>query len=104
MNHVMGTPTEAQAKTLEQIVNKIAKVAGVTLIGNRLTVRWNDGDALLDVHMIVESVTTRADAVAAMARSVRWTSLRRKWLAIGAGTRDDIEADMYYADNGEWPK
>lgn len=41
---------------LEELRKKIATIAGVTLMGNRLTVRWGDGECLKDVHMIILSV------------------------------------------------
>ena len=45
--------SEAQDAILEELRSRIANVAGVTLTGNRLTVRWNEGDKLVHVHCVV---------------------------------------------------
>lgn len=48
--------TPEQRKVLEELRSRIAQVAGVTLQGNRLTVRW--GSPLTNVHMIIDRVST----------------------------------------------
>lgn len=53
----MKYPTAKVGKILEALRLKIAKEAGVTLVGNRLTVRWNMPDRkMAQVHMIIENV------------------------------------------------
>lgn len=52
-----------EEKVLKQLRDKISVAGpGVTLTGNRLTVRWNMEGQLVDAHMIVESVTTPEEA------------------------------------------
>ena len=41
---------------LEELQKRIAKVAGVTLIDNHLTIRFNFGGDLVDIHTVVQSV------------------------------------------------
>ena len=54
-----------EASILEQLRKKIGDVVGVTLAGNRLTVRWNDeNERLVDVHLIVISTTSLDDYIA----------------------------------------
>jgi len=48
--------TKEEREILDQLVGLIYPRAGVTQIGNRLTVRWNYGNKLVDVHMIIESI------------------------------------------------
>ena len=45
-----------QDAILEELRSKLAQVAGVTLTGNRLTVRWNRGDDLVQVHAVILEV------------------------------------------------
>lgn len=49
-------------EVLEELRARIASAAGVTLIGNRLTVRFELEGELVDAHMIIESVTTVQNA------------------------------------------
>ena len=53
-------------EVLEQLRERIATVAGVTLVGNRLTVRWNMGGQMVAAHMIIENVTTVREAEVSM--------------------------------------
>jgi len=53
------TMEEDEARVLEALRDKIAEAGmGVTLTGNRLTVRWMKELQLVDVHMIIENVRT----------------------------------------------
>lgn len=52
---------DAMASILEDMRKKCANEFGVTLTGNRLTLRWNHKNFLPSVHMIIESVYTEAD-------------------------------------------
>ena len=45
-----------QAAILEEMRKRIAKEFGVTLQGNRLTVRWYVDDEPVDVHMVILSI------------------------------------------------
>ena len=53
--------TEREAEMLEFMRSEIAKKFGVTLIGNRLTLRWTmpDGE-YADAHMVI--INVRADS------------------------------------------
>lgn len=62
----------SESKVLEELRSKIAVIAGVTLTGNRLTVRWNQDGALVDVHMLIESVTTPEEARQELAELKHW--------------------------------
>ncbi len=49
----MYHPPKAEA-ILEELRKRIATVAGVTLSGNRLTVRWNNEDnEIVHVHSVI---------------------------------------------------
>lgn len=47
---------EETAKILNDLQKRCAKNFGVTLVGNRLTLRWGVGSTLQQVHMIIENV------------------------------------------------
>ena len=53
--------TGAQRVVLEEMRKLIAKVAGVTLVGNRLTIRFMLGEKLVDVHSVIIEVTDTLD-------------------------------------------
>jgi DNA-directed RNA polymerase subunit E'/Rpb7 len=54
----MDYPPEVK-EVLEELCSMVHQSgAGVTLSGNRLTVRFNLDNQLVDVHMIIENVTT----------------------------------------------
>jgi len=50
-------------EVLEEMRSRIAEIVAVTLVGNRLTVRFYLRGELVDVHMIIESVTTVQNAI-----------------------------------------
>jgi hypothetical protein len=82
---------------LEELRDRISNAGpGVTLQGNRLTVRWSKGDELVDVHMIIESVTTPKEAADASRKLDELRAIYKKY--------PGIEAEMYHAEYGEWPK
>lgn len=84
-----------QVQVLEELRTKIADAKiGVTLQGNRLTLRW--GNPLMVVHMIVESVTTPTESRGFVESHDRVRALFAKY--------PDFEAELYYAENGEWPQ
>ena len=57
----MNLPPEI-AEVVEAMRIKIADVAGVTHVGNRITVRFYLRKQLVDVHMIISKVTTVKEA------------------------------------------
>ena len=88
--------TTEQQQVLEALRSRLADIAGVTLQGNRLTVRWDQDGALVDVHMIIESVTTPTEAKEGVRRSEDTRELFKKY--------PDLEAELYHIDHGEWPR
>ncbi len=58
MNSEIYNIAESQSvkNTLEELRKKIATIAGVTLIGNRLAVRFGAGETLKEVHMVILDV------------------------------------------------
>jgi Ni,Fe-hydrogenase III large subunit len=88
------------AYVLEQMRQKVGKEFGVTLVGNRLTVRWNMDGQLVDAHMIIESVTTPTEAADGMAKHERYEKLFEKYKKKFPG----LAGELYYAENGEWQK
>lgn len=57
--------SKRESEICETLRKRIAGCAGVTLVGNRLTVRWHEknatGTPLVSVHMIIECVDTGED-------------------------------------------
>jgi hypothetical protein len=49
------------AAILEEMRKRCAKEFGVTLVGNRLTLRWGAGAKLIEAHMIIEHVNNGED-------------------------------------------
>ncbi len=48
----------AVRRVLDEMRHRLATLFGVTVTGNRCTVRWSMDGKLVDVHMIIENVTT----------------------------------------------
>ena len=59
---INGQEHPGAEKVLEALRQKVATIAGVSLCGNRLTVRWTMDEQLVDVHMVITRVTTPAEA------------------------------------------
>ena len=81
---------------LEELRDKVATVAGVTLTGNRLTMRWYKDDQLVDVHMIIESVTTPAEAAQQSAVSDKIGEFLQKY--------PECSEELYFLEHGEHSK
>jgi len=85
-----------EEEVLEELRDKIAKVAGVTLTGNRLTVRWNMDGHLVNAHMVIERVHTPEEAK---------TDL--KTMNIMSKIYDEnpeLEAELFEAEHGYSPQ
>lgn len=84
-------------RVLEEMRTRLAKQFGVTVTGNRCTVRWNMDGQLVDVHMIIENVTTPEEGEEQDERGERFKALiekyRRKF--------PDLEEEILYAETGE---
>lgn len=59
------------AEVLERMRLNLSEAFGVTIVGNRCTLRWNMDGQLVDVHMIVENVTTPKEAMEAKEAAIR---------------------------------
>ena len=75
---------------------------GDLLNGNRVTVRWTPpkSDNLVDVHMVVLSVTTLEDGEAESRRDERYDRLRARLKKKGV----DLDEEMYFIEFGESSK
>jgi hypothetical protein len=50
--------SEGVGEVLEDLRRRLCPQFGVTLVGNRLTVRWDMRGQPVDAHMIIENVMT----------------------------------------------
>ena len=76
---------------LEGMRKNIAKTMGVTLTGNRLTVRFTQDDKNVDIHMIIASVTTPEDSRKATESS----------RVIENALSEEDEEKLYFIEHGE---
>ncbi len=81
------------AKVLEYLRQKLATTMGVSLVGNRLTLRWYAEGELVDVHMIISEVGTPSESRKLGERDSRMVALFKKY----PGLRDELA----YAETGE---
>ena len=88
--------THEEEQVLEELRKRIAEVAGVTLVGNRLTVRFNFKGRLSDVHMLIENVGTPSETEEAMDKQESMERLFKKY--------PDLSAELFYIEHGEWPQ
>lgn len=89
--------TKGEAAILEVMREKIAESGiGITLTGNRLTLRWMQDDELVDVHMLISEVTTVEEAKTQYQMS---EISERVW-----DQHPDESAEMFYLEHGERPK
>ncbi len=90
------------APILEELRNRIAKVAGVTIIGNGITIRWQPegSNQLTSVSMIITEVMLPEEGEAIDRQLRRMDNLRAKMDKKGV----DIDAELYFVENGSWPK
>lgn len=85
-----------EASVLEELRTKIAGVAGVTLTGNRLTVRWYKDGQLVNVHMLIESVYTPKEVERNRALEDTTSELLSQ--------HPDVEEELYFIEHGEHSK
>ena len=90
------TPDPDVEALLYQMRKGLAPQFGVTVTGNRCTLRWYEDGVLVDVHMIIESVTTPKEAKKANERLARMENLFRKY--------PDLREEFHHAETGEWSK
>ena len=82
----------AVSDVLEDMRKKMANDFGVTLTGNRLTVRWMLKDELVDVHMVITEVTTVENAKEKLSLMDRMAEFRKKYPDI------DLDLDKVFED------
>lgn len=90
---------EVQA-VLDEMSGKLSGEFGVTLVGNRLTLRWYKGGELVSAHMILESVFTDQEAVEHSRQIKEMGEIIEKYGKVAP----DLEAELFHAEMGEWPK
>jgi hypothetical protein len=88
------------AKVLDGMRLKMAEVFGVTVTGNRCTVRWTMDGQLVDVHMIIENVTTPDEHRQHMEQYARMEALLKKY----EKKFPDLREELAHAETGEWSK
>ena len=86
-------------EVLEQLRKKIANIAGVTLQGNRLTVRWNIREHLVDVQMIIEEVTTVEESKEYLRKQRAYEEVLKKYDKKVPHLREEL----YIAEYNETP-
>lgn len=84
-------------KVLEDMRKLIGKEFGVTLVGNRLTLRWYVDKQLVSVHMIIEEVKTPSEAEENMAKHERYQKFFEKYKKKFPG----LSGELYYCEEGE---
>lgn len=87
---------EGVPELLEEMRNKLAKEFGVTLIGNRCTLRWLMDDQFVNVHMIIAEATTAEESLEHSERTARMQELIKKY--------PDLQEELYFVEHGEHSK
>lgn len=96
MNIVDSKDLDIAKPILQELWKKIAdaKLFGITMKGNRVTLRWNnEDDILVDVHMIVESVTLPHETKERREQHQRMEQLFKKY--------PKLQEELYFAEHGE---
>jgi hypothetical protein len=87
-------------RVLTDLRHRLAGNFGITLIGNRLTLRWNLDGQLVDARMIVESVTTPIEGARQGEVRDRLRAVYEKYRRVAP----ELEDELYHAEYDEWPK
>lgn len=86
--------TEQEKVVLEEMRHFLSLNLGVTVTGNRCTLRWyNKNKQLMQVHMIVESLTTPEEVEKEHERIERYNRLQKK--------HPNLAEELNYAETGE---
>ena len=85
-----------EREVLEDLRKQIAQTMGVTLNGNRLTVRWYKDNELVNVHLIIERVTTPSESQEYREQNQRMNTLYQKY--------PELEHELEWATTGEYSK
>jgi hypothetical protein len=89
-------PNLETATVLEEARKRLAKNFGVTLQGNRLTLRFTHNDELVDISTIIDEVTTPSENKESQRRSAEYRKLIEKY--------PELAEELHYAETGEWPQ
>ncbi len=81
---------------LERMRQKLAKSFGVTVQGNRCTLRWIEGNNLVSVHMIIAECVTPSESEESREQSERMSEFAKK--------HPEVMSDLHYAEMGEYSK
>lgn len=92
--------TAEEAEVLETMRQRIAKEFGVTLMDNRVTVRWTHDGEMVDVTMEIREITTPS---AAQDGNAEWER-KAKLLKALYSRYPELEAELYYIEHGEYPQ
>jgi hypothetical protein len=88
--------SEEVEAVLEDMRIKLSESFGVTVKGNRVTLRWylkGNKDHFCDIHMIIDNVYTPTESIEAKKRHERIKQLVKKY--------PEMAGEMYYAETGE---
>lgn len=80
-------------QVIEDMRKGLAHRFGVTVSGNRCTLRWYMDSHLVQVHMVITDVTTPNEAQEDMVRLNRMQALFKKY--------PDLQEELYYVEHGE---
>lgn len=87
-------------EVLEHFRRSLASVFGVTLTGNRLTLRTYWKGELVDVHAAILSVTTPSEAKDYSRQADEYQAIIEKYKK----KAPYLSAELYHLEHGEWPK
>lgn len=108
MGGIVGSPSGEEAEVLDQLRDRLHSKAGmgVTLIGNRLTLRWTDPKSkqLVDVHLIIAEVGTPTEMKEHMAKYARRDAEYAKLKKNQKLTLDEFREMEYRIEHGESSK
>jgi hypothetical protein len=89
--------TRDEDAVLDELRKKVSEVAGVTIQGNRLTIRFKMDGALVNIHSAILRITTPAEEREQLRQlNARHELIERKY--------PDLDAELYFIDEGEWPQ
>lgn len=88
------------AEVLEHFRRTLANSFGVTLTGNRLTIRTYWKGELVDVHAAILSVTTPTEAKDVTRQANEYRAIIDKYKK----KAPYLDAELFHLEHGEWPK
>jgi GrpB-like predicted nucleotidyltransferase (UPF0157 family) len=104
--HLTEHYIQDELEVLNELRDKIAKVAGVTLVGNRLTIRWYKDGQFVDVHMLIEGVRT-VDEAKNQGEADKFHKRFEQILKNhpkAAKAYEDLQFELFRLEHGEYPE